>query len=384
MLRELKIESFKSYRDQAVPVGPLTVLVGPNGSGKTSVLQGIEFLGALVHGTLRDELDLRGWEYRDLPWRRGDTQRFGFTAKLELDAIHVSWWLQFGNRRRPGIAAERVSIEDGDTLLDRDGRTMWRLDRRSGARETVKQTLTSSWLGTLEPDDATRFPELVAVAEWAKRVRSYVTLDPAVLRAPSRRTSAGMGPRGEDLAGFLRWLRDHSPTRFDRMLERVRARYPNLRQIVLRTAGFGWFRVSIQEEWGGRSVRLEAPQVSDGLLRLIAIAAMHELPDPPAVVMIDEIENGLHPHLLGLVVEMLEELALESGIQVIATTHNPIAVNFISDPSNVLVVWRDQQGRSTVTPLDQTRGFERLSVHLDAGELWYNIGEADLLGAARD
>lgn len=380
MLRELRIESFKSYRDQTVPLGPLTMLVGPNGSGKTSVLQGVEFLGALARGTVRDELELRGWEYRDLPWRRGDTQRFGFTAELELGGKKISWLLQFGHRRRPGISAEEVALMGGDILLKRDGRLMSRFDHEADGFEAIKQTLTSSWLATLEADDEERFPELVAVADWAKRVRPYVTLDPAVLRAPSRRTSAGIGPRGEGLAGFLRWLRDHSPTRFDRMLDRVRVRYPNLRQIVLMTAGYGWFRVAIREEWGGSSVQLSAPQVSDGLLRLIAIAAMHELPEPPAVVMIDEIENGLHPHLLALVVEMLEELARETEIQVIATTHNPIAVNFVSDPSSVLVVWRDREGRSTVTPLDRTRRFDQLSAHLDAGELWYNVGEADLLG----
>lgn len=167
------------------------------------------------------------------------------------------------------------------------------------------------------------------------------------------------------------------------MQDRVRARYKPLRGVILKTAGYGWFRVSVEERWGGESVRLLAPQVSDGLLRLIAISAMHELQNPPSVVMIDEIENGLHPHLVGTVVEMLEELAAKTEIQVVATSHSPIALNYVSDASHVLVVLRDRRGRSRVRRLDETVGFERIGDQLDPGELWYNLGEEELLRTRR-
>jgi len=163
----------------------------------------------------------------------------------------------------------------------------------------------------------------------------------------------------------------------------VRKRYRPLRGIILKTAGYGWFRVSVVEHWGGESVRLLAPQVSDGLLRLIAISAMHELPQPPSVVMIDEIENGLHPHLVGTVVEMLEELAKRTEIQVVATSHSPIALNYVDDASHVLVVERDRRGRSRVKRLDTTGAYKRLGAQLDAGELWYNLGERRLFESRR-
>lgn len=382
LLRALRIDSFKSYRDETVPLGPLSMLVGPNGSGKTSVLQGIEFMGGLVRGTLGEQLRGRDWEYRDLPWLRGSTQRFGFTAELELDGSPLIWTLRFGHRRRPGVDLETIELADGTRIMHRDGRSMWRLDRSTGEREEIKQTLTSSWLATLEQDDQARFPELVVVADWARGIQPYVTLDPAILRAPSRRSSEGLGPRGENLAGFLRWLRDHSPKRFATMLERVRARYPNLQQLFLTTSGYGWFSLTVEERWGNEPVRLSASQVSDGLLRLIAVAALHEVERPPSVMMIDEIENGLHPHLLSHVIEMLEELATSTPIQVVLTTHNPIAVNFAADSSHVLVVWRREQGQSVVRRLDETRGFDRLGRHFDAGEVWHNVGKADLVGSA--
>jgi predicted ATPase len=377
-LRDLRIQTFKSYEDETIPLQSASFLVGPNGSGKTGILQAIEFFGALTRGTLREELEAREFEYKDLPWLRGERQQFGFTAVLEWEGRTIEWLLRFGARRNPGIHTEQVRLDDDEELMHRKERSMWRLDRTSGELERVKQTLTSSWLGAVDEEDEERFPELVAVADWARGVRPYVTLDPSVLRRASRRTSDGLGPRGEDLAGFLRWLRDEHPQRFEQMQERVRARYKPLRGVILKTAGYGWFRVSVEERWGGESVRLLAPQVSDGLLRLIAISAMHELPDPPSVVMIDEIENGLHPHLVGTVVEMLEELARSTEIQVVATSHSPIALNYVSDASHVLVVRRDRAGRSRVKQLDRTAGFARIGGRLDPGELWYNLGEENL------
>lgn len=378
-LTELEIETFKSYERDTIPLEPVTFLVGPNGGGKTSVLQAIEFLGALTRGTLTEELATREFEYRDLPWRRGETQTFGFVALLEWEGRELEWELRLEHRRRPGIREEVVRLDGDEVLMQRKRRAMWRLDRATGEREEARQTLTSSWLQTLDvEEDADRFPELVAVARWARGVRRYVTLDPAILRGASRRTSNGIGPHGEDLAGFLRWLRDERPNAFKRMVRRVHLRYPNFRGLVLTTTGAGWYRVSVAERWGRDTVRLLAPQVSDGLLRLIAISAMHELPAPPSVVMIDEIENGLHPHLVGHVVEMLEELAEGTEIQVIGTSHSPIALNYVSAPSHVVVVRRGSDGRSRAERLDRTGGFKRIGDRLDPGELWYNLGEAEL------
>jgi predicted ATPase len=382
-LRELRIESFKSYEQETVDLEPVSFLVGPNGGGKTGVLQAIEFFGALTYGTLREELEAREFEYKDLPWLRGERQQFGFTAVVEHDGETLEWLLRFGTRRNPGIHEERVIRNGDEEVMYRRERSMWRIDRDSGEREEVRQTLTSSWLATVEEEDRSRFPELLELAEWARGVRRYVTLDPAILRGASRRTSDGLGPRGENLAGFLRWLRDAHPDRFDAMEERVRKRYRPLQGVILKTAGYGWFRVSVNERWGKESVRLLAPQVSDGLLRLIAISAMHELPSPPSIVMIDEIENGLHPHLVGTVVEMLEELAARTEIQVVATSHSPIALNYVSDASHVLVVKRDRRGRSRVMRLDETGGFKRIGDQLDPGELWYNLGEEELFRIRR-
>lgn len=106
---------------------------------------------------------------------------------------------------------------------------------------------------------------------------------------------------------------------------------------------------------------------------------MHEMREAPSVLLIDEIENGLRPRLLGGLVGMLEELTKSGLTQVIATTHSPITLNYVSSPESVLLVTRGKGGGVQVTPMNEAKGFPDLREHFELGELWYNAGEEQLV-----
>lgn len=378
VLTELTIESFKAYESQTISLQPLAVIVGRNGAGKTSVLQAVEFLGALVAGTLPQHLEARGWDYKDLPHLRSDHKQFGFTATVALGRETYDWELRLGARRRSGIARERVvRRSDGTVLMVRTGRNMARLDDVTGEQERVAQTLTSSWLATVTSDDRPRFPDLLRLANWARGIGGYLALNPAVLREPSRKAD-DLGPGGERLAGLLRRIRDRKDGSFERLVKRVQKRYPQLRELSVRQGSYGWNRLEVTEKWGKEVVTLNARQVSDGLLRLIAVTALQEAPNRPTLVMIDEVENGVHPHLLGGLMALLTELA-DAGTQVIATSHSPIALNHVASAEQVVLARRTPRGPATLTPVSSTRGYRELGDHFDVGELWFNLGEQRLL-----
>lgn len=269
--------------------------------------------------------------------------------------------------------------------MRRDGRTMSRLNEATGEQEGIRQTLTSSWLGTIDPVyDIEAFPALCQLNLWAGGMRTYL-LDAWQMRRPSRR-GAELGKDGGNLAGFLRHLRDQRPDAFRRVIDRVREKYPRLHEVFLVQKKAGWTELDISEQWVGKSIRFNARQVSDGLLRLLAIAAMFELDATPSVVLLDEIENGLHPHLLRGVVEMLQDLvdASEGQTQVIATTHSPIALNYVRDASQILVGYRDtSSGAAQVKRMVDLPRYEALSGYFDKGDLWYNVGEQGLVTTSR-
>lgn len=392
MIRRLRIESFKAFSDKPVaeqggiPLQPFTMLVGPNGSGKSTILQAIEMLGLLVRGNITQMLEAHGWEYADLPHLRSPHSHVAIGVDVDLPDAQVRWKLALGSRRARGIASEAIDKKVGDAwghIVLRAGRSVAQIPEREGESETTTLSLESSWLATVDVKaDRLRFPSLAALAAWARRIQAYYFLDPVALRAPSRAKTDQLGPHGENLAAFLARLKSR-PKDFARLVERVRAHYPRLVDVHPKRTSFGWTHVEVTEQWNGEQARFNARQVSDGLLRLIAVAAMHELRDPPSVLLLDEIENGLHPRLLGGFVEMLEGLARDGRTQVIVATHSPITLNYVSSPESVLLVTRGAGGGVQVTPMSEAKGFQKLREHFELGELWYNVGEERLVTKGR-
>jgi predicted ATPase len=117
-----------------------------------------------------------------------------------------------------------------------------------------------------------------------------------------------------------------------------------------------------------------------GLAAFLARLQRRDMPETPSLILLDELEDGLHPALLGSVVEMLGELARDKAVQVIATTHSPITLNYLESGKQVLLVHRARSGAAKVTPFSELHDFSDLRQYFDLGEMWYNVGEDRLLG----
>lgn len=382
MLRELTIRSFKAFsRADAIPLQPLTVLIGANGSGKSTILQAVEMLGGLVQSSLSEYLNQHGWTYADLPHLLAPGLRFGFSAAVELEGVRTTWELEFETRRRPGLSKEIVTV-GGEMKLERHGRSMSRVDV-DGTSEGIVQSLPSSWLSAIEPAaDAERFPALASLAAWARGIRGYFFLDPRALRGSSRESADDIGRAGEKLVGFLGYLERKQPDRFERIIERVQKYYRPLRGLHVTRGKYGWGSLRVTETWGNHQAAFNARQVSDGLLRLLAVAAMHELPETATVLLLDEVENGLHPALVGSFIGLLQDLVDErqGHLQILMTTHSPLALDYVRHAEQVLVVRRAPDGSATCKPLSTAKNYAKLREHFDLGELWYNVGEPKLFG----
>lgn len=121
------------------------------------------------------------------------------------------------------------------------------------------------------------------------------------------------------------------------------------------------------------NINYPAPILSDGTLKFAAITAAFFQPDMPDFITIEEIENGIHPNRLRLLVELLKNQSKYSQVQIMATTHSPLVLDWLSqeDYQTVFVCKRDEDtGATRILPLSEIPHFLKLTPKHPVGELF--------------
>ena len=394
MITALSITNFKNLAripespGELLPFGPLNVLIGPNGCGKSSLLQAIDFLRAFFRTSIEVYLQERGWDYRDLPNLRQTSKTIRWELAAELDANHngqgagqYKYVIELQPRRHLGIGEEKLTwTTDGRSqqILLRKGRNCRLLNRISGELERFQiMSLPASVLSTLDSSrDRAKYPEAMRFRDWIETFRSYLIWDPKILRNPDRGKHNEMGQSGEHLASILGHLKDKNRKAFDALVNRLKRLFPTLSNISVSGGGWGWRTIRLHEQ-NGLSVVFNSQQMSDGVLRLLAITSLLYLDRIPNVITFEEPENGVHPQLIREVVQILRELTQRKApnrCQVFLTTHSPYVLDeFYDHPDEVYCMDRIQpQAGARIVQLSKNR---QLKIARDAfkqslGEAW--------------
>jgi predicted ATPase len=168
--------------------------------------------------------------------------------------------------------------------------------------------------------------------------------------------------------------------RYEELVRAVCARVPGLVDINIRTPEAGSRRVDIRIDSG---VEMPADSASVGVRLVLFFVALTYHPAPPALVLIEEPENGVHPRRLADIMKLLRDIT--KGVhcghpaQVILTTHSPYLLDHVNlDEDEVLVFRRNDDGSRTCEPVDA----ERLKTFLGEfmlGEVWFNEQEEGLI-----
>ena len=378
MLQALSVRNFKNLAripeadGDFVHFGPLNVLIGPNGCGKSSLLQAMDFLRAFFMSSVEVYLTERGWDYRDLPNLRQTQKAIHWKLKACLPD-HPKWGgggeylytVTLQPRRFVCVGTESLTYtEPGASaveLLSRRGRDCAILNRATKGTERLKTVnLPASVMSQVDPSrDAEKYPELLRFRDWVQGFRLFLLWDPKILRNPDRGKHEEIGPSGEHLASVLGRMRERNPEAFERLVRRMRSLFPTLTDVSVSGKGWGWRRLWLHEG-NGREVLFKSQQMSDGILRVLAICSILYQKDPPSVVMFEEPENGIHPRLIREVVQMLRELTLRKpprNAQVFFSTHSPYVLDeFYDHPEEVYCMERSQpQSGARIVRLSENR-----------------------------
>jgi predicted ATPase len=345
--------------------GDFLILIGMNGSGKSSTLQALGLVRDFTAGNTGKFFEERGWLPRDVKsnLQHGSFLKFDILLEGENESRYLwqfTCGLNTGRTLREVIWRLRVDESKPEMLLNFNGRSLESsLDPDIGLRGIV---LKGSVLALVNPRmNNKRTIIFRRLARWARGITSLELLSPTAMRGTARGNHSDIGGRGEHLASFLSRL---DPQAKSRVVGRLAEFYPIEQLNTLRKRA-GWVDLRISESFkdvGDIGVR----QVSDGFLRLLAFCAIPEFKGDVSLILIDEIEDGIEPHILP---RLVERIVRESEAQFIMTSHSPLLVNFARN-EEVVLLGRLRDGEVTASPLSELDSVQKGSEFFGGGELW--------------
>lgn len=424
MITSLRLIDFKNFADETLRVGPFTVIVGANASGKSNIRDAFRFLHGIGRGYSLDEIiGGRFGNRRQEEWERirGGHQivRYGkasFRLELgmDLEGDHVNYSIEVASE-----PAFRGAYHVTDEVLSVRSRGIFKSAGKAHsdlADEAVFDPFTvgapSPLLVQVEPTNdknsatqisvkrstsvLTQISKRKAVAE-VHRARAeqvldalanmgFLELDPYMMRQPVLPSQTLLGDSGANLPAVLRaicadrkrkhalmrWIRDLTPTDaqdFEFPVDTINGRV----QLVVREKG---------------KRRFAADSTSDGTLRFLGLLAAMFGVTPANLYFFEDIDDGLHPSRLRLLLELLERETERRPIQVVTTTHSPDLLAQANDRTfeNMSVVCRREDSEDTVIrPVTELPDAARLRQSQGLGRLhasgWMEdmiaFGEAD-------
>lgn len=384
MLRWLRLERFKNFRDAKLQLGPFTVLVGANASGKSNIRDAFRF----IHGIARDytvaEIVGEKWvEGGVLQWRgiRGGTREvclaenttFQITVGFEEEpgasprlSIAPNWTYGIridvgeGPLAHPRVASEHMknrwleSVFDshpaGDPVSEQGepNHLAVRL-RKGGSQKKYGQRLN---LLDMKPaiSQLADHPklEIRSNREDVRRALAvfesmrFLDLSPDAMRMPSIPGQGILGDRGENLSSVLEIICSDSSSK-PVLLDWIRELTPmDAADFEFQSDAAGRILVTLVEKSG---VRTSAYSASDGTLRFLAMIAALLGPNPASFYFFEEIDSGIHPNRLGLLVQLIEQQVRKGKVQVVTTTHSPELLGLLHKESlnNASIIYRSPE-----------------------------------------
>lgn len=400
LLKSIRLQNFLSYGPTGPPIElrPLNVIIGPNSSGKSNLLEAINILRATsteVSSPIRDGGGVEDYLWKGLGSKRVPTAeidttiyypegqtplryRFAFTMvgqRFEIvDEAVESPSPRYGEddvyfyyRYQSAHPVFNVRAKTDAQPASQEGRATRYLRRED---VSVDKSILS------QRKDPDQYPELTYLGNQFGKTKLYREWNLGRNTEPRR-------PQKVDLPGdflsedasnlplVLNDLESRSETR--RIINDYLAKFYDSAEAVTSRLFGGTVQLVVHE----RGLKeIPATRLSDGTLRYLCLLAVLCHPEPPPLICLEEPEIGLHSDVLPTVAKLLIEAS--DRTQLIVTTHSDILVSALTESAeSVLVCERDEEG-SRLTRLNSENLKEWLKKH-PLGELW-RMGE---LGGTR-
>jgi predicted ATPase len=376
----LWVKNYRALRDlQFDKLTPLTVLLGANGSGKSTVFDVFAFLAECFNDGLRKAWDRRG-RFRELRSRDADG-----TILIEIKYRErtgrnktpvITYHLEIDEKTRgPVVSREYLRWTRGAQR----GRPFTFLDYENGFGKVI--TGDEPEISDSRIDRPLSGPDVLAVSTLGQlaenprviALRNFITswhlsyLSASETRGnPTAGAEERLSQTGDNLPNVMQYLSEQHPERLEKIFETMQRRVPRLEKVTHEILADG--RLMLLFKDAPFTTPVLSKFASDGTLKMLAYLTLLYDPSPPQLIGIEEPENYLHPRLLPELAEECDQAAARA--QLLVTTHSP----FLIDPLKTRQVWmlsRAADGYTRSRRISDIRGIEEFVRHgAKLGELW--------------
>lgn len=388
MITQVKIENFRCLQNVQVTLKNFNVLVGMNDSGKSSFLEVFEILHKSSH---EDTSQMFPEHLRKHIWQQDLEKKVGITVEWDTNASYQLVLGQVNTATAPIksatiIASERLIIKGEECYHT----TRERLRTFFGEFLSIAPLIDNN-KGHLPEIPGVQaailrnnYPEVQTIWQFFNNIKSYsFIVDKLRQPAPVRKIEAGMDSDGFGLPAYLAALKLEEDERFFQIVHALHEVIPRIKAINISQVGQqNLYELSFTDINSG--IKIPASVCSDGVLLFLAYLTLLHSPTPPSLILIEEPENGVHPHRLESIVSYLKKLSQTQvngqTPQIIVTTHSPYLLDYVEE-DEVLVFYRSKKdGATVVKRLSEIPDFAAKKKGFLLGEFWTAFGEEALIG----
>ena len=327
MLRKVRIQNFKSLKDVTLELQKVNLLIGPNNSGKSNFLKGLELWGKSIldetNGKfIKTKEDLEEYSFK----HSNDDLIFEIDAKNKINGVENRF--------------ERIIRLDENSLLT----TFTNFDGYPFPNEmSLSFNNARDFINSLKRNNLQNiriykiFPETFVKPQPISGIINYF-----------------LSENGENIVALLDFLKDEHKVLYRKLEEDLHKCIPEFTDINLKTVESPRNDPRTYKKWGlgKENVKYWSNELSEGVLYFIALLCIIHQPNPPKLLLLEEPEKGIHPRRIREVIDFIFQLVEEKDIQVIMTTHSERVLDEFEDiPESVFVFDKDEEGATQVKNL---------------------------------
>ncbi len=390
-IESLKITNYRCLQNiEIINMSPFCVLVGANGSGKSTFFDVFGFLRDALTNNVRRALQVRGG-YKEVITRGHKDEDIEFEIKFRMNIIEkerlVTYILKIGQENnRPVVKREILRYKRGSYgspfhFLDfQDGRGYAILNEEDFARpdEELKreeQVLESKDILAIK--GLGQFKRFKAASTFRLLIENWHVSDFHINDARGSKDpdyAEHLSKTGDNLASVAQFLYENHPEIFSDVLEKMKQRVPGVSQVEAKNTEDGRLILRFQDS------AFQDPfidrYVSDGTIKMFAYLVLLYDPNPHPLLCVEEPENQLYPSLLSELAEEFAAYTKKEG-QVFVTTHSPDFLNAV-DLNNIY--WLEK--KSGITNIYKASDNEILKALVAEGDLPGYLWKQELFGDA--